>query len=287
MVRVEEGPEGKSAPLIGGDDQRPSSGVPLIDAWIARADALRCVRRGYFRAFGPLPLTPLELQASVEEVTKIVREKAKDLLKIAPRDQRDLLLSLAKVVDQPTPNDQALTEAIRELLAASAVWIPLSRKGVIETEWKEVQTRLLAMRKKGKPYTSMADLARRCECGSSTVHKAIHASAELEGWMARHTKATVLPHATSLSDIVTENTPQESENEPSDVLIKHDIDIEMRRLIEQASPEEKARMNTMNEEERCELVKTFNEQYRDREPSPLRGDPPDKRPTKVISSKRL
>lgn len=123
MVRVEDGPTGKSAPVIAGESNRPSTGVGRVDAWIARADALRKLRRGTVVSFGGIPLTRVQLIASVGEVETIVRESAIALLQNAPGDQRPALLALARVADKEHPQDDELTSAILELTASASAWV--------------------------------------------------------------------------------------------------------------------------------------------------------------------
>lgn len=122
MVQVEDGLAGRSVPLIAGELDRPRTGVSKVDAWIARADALRALRRGTVEAFGEIPLTKSQLIASAEEVEMIVRESAIELLNTVPRDQRPALLALAFVADTQHPQDGHLTAAIIELTASAPAW---------------------------------------------------------------------------------------------------------------------------------------------------------------------
>ena len=122
MARVEDGPDGRYAAFIAGDTERPATGVPLIDTWIARADALRSLRRGRIATANPVPLTSTDLIAAAEEVSRVTRESTVKLLQAAPPDQRPALLALAAVADMQVPDDTCLTAAILELLASSVAW---------------------------------------------------------------------------------------------------------------------------------------------------------------------
>lgn len=156
-----------------------------------------------------------------------------------------------------------------------------------ETDWRDVQHRLLELYDRGDPYTSIGDLAKRLGCAKATIQKAIKDSTKLKGWQARHTKAKGSPRASSLTAVVTDNTAQTAESDPSAILTDEDIDNAMRRLIEEAGPEEKARLNGLSEDERRTLVRVFYEQNLDQEPSPLEDDPPDCKHQRVVQHKRL
>ena len=70
-------------------------------------------------------------------------------------------------------------------------------------------------------------------------------------------------------------------------LLQLRTDNAMRRLIEEAAPEEKARLHRLSEDERRKLAKLYYEQNRDREPSPLEDDPPACKSQKVVRHKQL
>jgi hypothetical protein len=194
MVRVEEGPDGRSAPLIAGEANRPSTGVGRVDAWIARADALRKVRCGTAVAYGAIPLTQNQLIAAVGEIEKHVREAAIALLQNAPSDQRPALLALARVADAQHPLNDELTTAILELTASAPSWknaassadlngsprkqkagkgtattLPKTRRGfqhLAETTTKDLP--IIAAIKEGKSYRQVA---KECKVGKTTVER--------------------------------------------------------------------------------------------------------------------
>lgn len=116
----EDGPS--YVPTVCMEDRRPLSGVPRIDAWIARADALQWLLRGQPLTFGPLPLTPAQMIAGTEEVAALTREMTIALLRIAPATQRHALLALATLADSPGMTVQLLAQARIELLASAAAW---------------------------------------------------------------------------------------------------------------------------------------------------------------------
>lgn len=80
-----------------------------------------------------------------------------------------------------------------------------------------------------------------------------------------------------ISDPVADNARQTTEPDPSEVLPDDDVETVMAKLIDQAKPGEREKLNAMNAKERRALAKTYLEQARDVEPSPLDGDAPGRR----------
>lgn len=132
MALVEEEPARKFAAIIAGETRRPSTGVGRIDAWIARADALRKLRSGGVAAPGGIPLTRNQLIASVGEIESVVRESAIALIENCPCDQRAALLALARVADTQHPQQDELTPAILELNATAPAWKCSARSVSVE-----------------------------------------------------------------------------------------------------------------------------------------------------------
>ena len=155
-------------------------------------------------------------------------------------------------------------------------------------DMREVRRRVLEICDAGQTYTSVRDLMKRVGCGStSTVSNAINGSQTLKDWRDRSLRRKRKLRASGLTDFVTDNTAHTAVNDPSDVLPNDDIDIVMRRLIEEAEPEERARLNEMNKDEKRELVKVYYEQHRDLEPSPLEDDATGRKPRKVVQHKTV
>lgn len=121
-AKFEEGEKGRSVPMIAGDMDRPTTGIPLVDTWIARADALRGLLRGTVTTVGGPALTALQLRASAEEVVRLVRETALALIARAPAATRPTLLALSAVADAEMPTDIQISTAIQELLVAAQQW---------------------------------------------------------------------------------------------------------------------------------------------------------------------
>lgn len=183
--------------------------------------------------------------------------------------------------------------------------ITLTKDGS-NSNWRDVQEQLIALREQGEPYTNIQDLAKRLKCSPSTVHKAIrpglsqlksleedqqdevNAKARLlQGWQARGPAGNRAPHAESLSDVVVDNTRQQKEADPSNVMPDEEVDRVMGRLIEKAAPEKRANLNALNAEERRTLATEYHAQGLDNEPSPLEPDRPDCRPQQVKHHKQV
>lgn len=120
LVESDTGPA--YAPIVSGDRGRPTTGVPLIDAWITRADVLRKLMEGSAGSFGPLPLTRTQVLAAAHEIHALVRDGAMSLLKTAPESIRGRLDALVVVADAAEPTVEHLDAAIRSLIAVSKEW---------------------------------------------------------------------------------------------------------------------------------------------------------------------
>ena len=107
----------------------------------------------------------------------------------------------------------------------------------------------------------MGNLGVRLKCAKGTVRKALKRSPELLRWQAQ--KAPGALRAQTLNGMVTDNKPSDAPG-PADVLPDDDVDRIMARLIEQAKPEERARINGMDDNQRRELARTYLAQDRDR-----------------------
>lgn len=145
-----------------------------------------------------------------------------------------------------------------------------------QTDWRDVQERLLSLRGQGERYTTQQDLARRLGCSGATINKAINDSDTLKGWMARHRESKASPRATSLNEVIADNAEQTREPGPADALPDEDVDNALARLIEQAEPSERARLSNMSPEQRREVARLFLEQTKepDSEPPDLSAGKP-------------
>lgn len=185
---------------------------------------------------------------------------------------------------QDTSDDRAFDErkfqlhlkanGFQEELKRIAALIDASRRGQqapgdaaegprTETDWRDVQDRLLRLYNAGEAYTSQRDLAKRMECVESTINKAVNDSAKLKGWMVRHTKRT--PRAQSLNEVVTDSTASQREADPAAAgLLDDEVDRIMSWLIEQAEPDKRATLNELDDDGRREMAKLCLEQQADK-----------------------
>lgn len=157
---------------------------------------------------------------------------------------------------------------------------------ISETDWHDIQKRLLAKRDRGEPFSSLRLLANELGCSDATIRKAIKKSDILQGWKKRSEGPKASPKAVSLSGVVGDSAPRSTEPAPDDVLSDDDVDATMARLINQARPDERAQLNALDEAGRRALVAQCQSQMLDDEPSPLKPDTPGERPRKVMHHKR-
>ena len=137
----------------------------------------------------------------------------------------------------------------------------------------EVKRHLKNLCRQGKPYTSERKLAEVFGCSARLVGKAINSSDELKTWKTSSKPASPAPRATALSTPVVGSAPQSREPDPSDVVLKEEVDIIMARLIQQAAPEERAELNALDADGRRKLALAYRQQGQDYEPSSADPDP--------------
>lgn len=123
--------------------------------------------------------------------------------------------------------------------------------------WQEAQDAAERMRKEGKPFTSYARIAALIGCEKSTLHKAIKddGTVELQEWASKQRAASRLNVAPELAAVILDSTPQGREPNPADILEDSDVDVMLARLLDQAGPDERARINAMSPAERRQLAK--------------------------------
>ncbi len=107
--------------------------------------------------------------------------------------------------------------------------------------WQSAAERLERLRAQGEPWTSYHKLAKRLNCSSGTVHKAIRQTPELQSWAKRLTGTVV--RATSINEVVTDRIPQCREPDPKD-------DAAIREYLERdnLTPDERAFFNGLSRE---------------------------------------
>jgi hypothetical protein len=121
-VSVMEGGVSKMAVVAFPNQDRRTTGVDLVDAWIARADTLRRLRSTGAFAPGRENLDPARWRAGIIEVESVTKATALALIHQAPDAKHPALRALARVANTDHPSSDDLTYAMEELIAASPSW---------------------------------------------------------------------------------------------------------------------------------------------------------------------
>jgi hypothetical protein len=131
--------------------------------------------------------------------------------------------------------------------------------------WQTARDRLIAIRRSGESFTSLRDLASRVGCSEGLIRKAIKSDVGLRAWSASsaRTRRTATA-ATSLNHAI-HRVPQRREAAPdvdvADPDAPCDDDTVLQRLIEAASPSERARLHAMPTHELRSLLRLVGEQH--------------------------
>lgn len=152
-------------------------------------------------------------------------------------------------------------------------------------DWRQVQLELLAKRERGEPYTSARKLAMELGCSDSTIRKAIKHSETLGGWAKRSMPGTPAS-ARSLNDVILDTKPQSREANPLDQVSDEESDQIFRRLLDQASKEERLKLLALGPGDRELLALELRAQLRDQEASPLDESPHGKRADRMRPPRR-
>lgn len=121
--------------------------------------------------------------------------------------------------------------------------------------WPEAQVQLERIKATGKAFTSQREMAERIGCGPSTVTKAIeNGGADLQDWASKKRGAASRKVVATIDGAIGDATPQNREADPADILDDDDVDKAMRALMEQAEPNERARINAMSPADRRALA---------------------------------
>jgi biotin operon repressor len=279
--------------------------------WLERQKAAENVLYGLRKMASDLPMLGAQLKREAKAIIEVESKQN------APAGNLATVARMSESVSDlttraSTPRDQVIDPVILARLEAIEAGLPAAPDGnrtgfervvgVSEflvaqdgdasiggtnTNWKDVQGRLLAKRESGEPYTSLRTLADELDCSTATIRKAIKESTLLKGWQVRSERRKAAPKATDLGAVARDNRAQATESAPDDVLLDEDVDAIMARLINQAGPDERAKLNALDEEKRKALAAAYQAQNLDDEPSPLEGDTPGKRRRKVKQHKRV
>ena len=140
-----------------------------------------------------------------------------------------------------------------------------------QISWQTAREGLIAIRRQGEAFTSLRDLAARVGCSEGLIRRAIKQDVGLRAWAAesKRTRRTA-PAATGLERAI-HRTPQRREEAPELATVEADeTDVLLQRLIDAASPAERARLHAMPEEQRMSLLRLMRGQDEDREERRLR-----------------
>jgi len=167
----------------------------------------------------------------------------------------DRAMAEAEAAERVAARAEAAERAAELTAEKVAVALGGGNDGGPGTEWEIIQGLLLAKRERGEPYTTLRDLEKELGCRSySMIRKAIGKSDTLKGWRSRRPGRTTAPKATGLDRVKQDDLHQTTEATPDDYLSDDDVDTAMALLIDQAAPEERARLNALDDAGRRALV---------------------------------
>jgi hypothetical protein len=212
----------------------------------------------------------------VAAVEAFAKEMA--LINQAPLLAIRAVMELGLELDEP-PAFQPAAAAAEPPIAPAADPTPDQPTPAIGTglDWQTARDRLIAIRRQGESFTSLRDLAARIGCSEGLIRKAIKSDTGLRAWAAeaKRTRRTA-PVATSLDHAV-RRVPQRREVAPdvdaadaADSNTPADDDTVLQRLIEAASPSERARLHAMPPDQLRSLLRLVGEQHADHDRAPLR-----------------
>jgi hypothetical protein len=122
-----------------------------------------------------------------------------------------------------------------------------------------VRRRLLMMCSKGKPYSSTRQLARLIGCSSSTVTDAISSAARLKAWASKISGESnpSSPAVQSATESVTDRVSSDTEGDPADITPDDDAEVAFSRLLQEAPPGIRARLNAIDDPETRRQIGIF------------------------------
>ena len=150
------------------------------------------------------------------------------------------------------PTDDATAPAGKRPKPPATVGNPTNEGTPIT--WTEVAERLQELRRQGERFTSQADFAKRIGCSPATVNKAISNTPGIQEWAIRPTSGA--PSTVSLNSVILDNNADGREPDPAELIEDTEVDTMFRHLLEEAKPEERAKLNAMTTEEKRELART-------------------------------
>lgn len=175
--------------------------------------------------------------------------------------------TFARFKESESPEADAFLDAMFSLQRRIGVVVQAIADHILVPEAKaqseitidEAVDRLNLLRLQGVRYTSVRKLAKQLECGTTTIHNAIGRSPELTAWRDA-TKPVKTPRAKSYTDLVADSAA--ATNAPG-WLPQDEVDEALRRLIAEASPAERARLNALDETAQQEIARLYWSQFDD------------------------
>ena len=221
----------------------------------------------------PRPLRLSLFGPPVAAVEAFAKEMA--LINQAPLLAIRAVMELGQELDEPIASQPAAA-TVEPPPAPAAEPTPHQPKPSIGTglDWQTARDRLIALRRAGESFTSLRDLAARVGCSEGLIRKAIKSDTGLRAWAAetKRTRRTA-PAATSLNHAI-RRVPQRREAAPdvdiADSDAPADDDAVLQRLIDAASPSERARLHAMPPDQLRSLLRLVGEQHADHDRAPLR-----------------
>lgn len=169
----------------------------------------------------------------------------------------------------PFATQPAELHAVQASAEPAATSEPTVGRG--QSSWQTARDRLIAIRRRGESFTSLRDLAARVGCSEGLIRKALKQEVGLRAWAAesKRTRRTA-PAATGLERAI-HRTPQLREAAPELATVEADeTDVLLQRLIDAASPAERARLHAMSAEQRMSILRLMRDQDEDRDSRRLR-----------------
>jgi hypothetical protein len=221
----------------------------------------------------PRPLRLSLFGPPVAAVEAFAKEMA--LINQAPLLAIRAVMELGQEIDDPTVSPSA-APAAEAPIAPAAEPTPEQPTPAIGTglDWQTARDRLITLRRAGESFTSLRDLAARLGCSEGLIRKATKSDTGLRAWAAeeKRTRRTA-PAATGLEHVA-RRVQQRREAAPNvdvaDSDTPADDDAVLQRLIEAASPSERARLHAMPPDQIRSLLRLVGEQHADHDRAPLR-----------------
>jgi len=148
---------------------------------------------------------------------------------------------------------QATTDADKATPDTAAGGVtPAKPDGVM---WQDAQAILDELRLAGGRYTSLQKLADKIGYKKGVVHKAIKKGpVELQDWASKQRPASRLNLSPEAAAVAIENTAQSREPDPANMLHGCDVDVVLAKMLDEASPDERARIHGMTPAEKRQLA---------------------------------